>query len=75
MVIAENVLLLVSGLIAGTVCALLAIAPVVWDRGGRLPTLSLGLLLFGVLVVGLMASIGATAAALRSPLLPALRAE
>jgi ABC-type lipoprotein release transport system permease subunit len=75
LVIAENVLLLVSGLLTGTVCALLAIAPVVWDRGGRLPALSLGLLLFGVLVVGLMASIGATAAALRSPLLPALRAE
>jgi putative ABC transport system permease protein len=75
LVIAENVLLLVSGLVAGTGCALLAIAPVVWDRGGRLPALSLGLLLFGVLVVGLMASIGATAAALRSPLLPALRAE
>ena len=74
-VIGENVLLLLGGLITGTGCALLAIAPVLWDRGGRLPALSLSLLLFGVLVVGLMASIGATAVALRSPLLPALRAE
>lgn len=75
MVIAENALLLFSGLITGTVCALLAIAPVFFERGGRLPNISLGLLLAGVLVSGLTASLIATWAALRSPLLPALRAE
>ena len=75
MVIAENVLLLTCGLIAGAVCALLAIAPTFLDRGGRLPAATIGLLLFGVLMTGLVASLGATAAALRSPLLPALRAE
>jgi putative ABC transport system permease protein len=75
MVIAENALLLFCGLITGTVCALLAIAPVFFDRGGRLPNISLGLLLAGVLISGLTASLIATWAALRSPLLPALRAE
>ena len=75
MVIAENVLLLFSGLVTGTLCALLAIAPVFFERGGQLPNLSLGLLLLAVLVSGLTASIVATWAALRSPLLPALRAE
>ena len=75
MVIAENALLLVSGLVAGTVCALLAIAPVVWERGGQLPVMSLAVLLGSVLAVGLTASAGATAAALRAPLLPALRSE
>ncbi|CAN5877223.1 FtsX-like permease family protein [soil metagenome] len=75
MVIAENALLLFCGLITGTVCALLAIAPVFFERGGRLPNISLGLLLVGVLVSGLTASLVATWAALRSPLLPALRAE
>ncbi|MBA3255137.1 MAG: ABC transporter permease [Pyrinomonadaceae bacterium] len=75
MVIAENALLLFCGLITGTVCALLAIAPVFFERGGRLPNISLGLLLAGVLVSGLSASLIATWAALRSPLLPALRAE
>jgi len=75
MVIAENVLLLLCGLITGTVCALLAIAPVFFERGGRLPNISLGLLLLAVLVSGLTASLIATRAALRSPLLPALRAE
>lgn len=75
MVITENVLMLLCGLAVGFVCALLAIAPVLFERGGRLPNLSLGLLLLAVLVSGATASLVATLAALRSPLLPALRAE
>ena len=75
MVVAENVLLLVGGLIVGTVCALIAIAPALLDRGGRLPLDTLALLLAGVLGTGLLASLGATIAALRSPLLSALRNE
>jgi len=75
MVVAENLLLLISGLVTGTVCALLAIAPVFFARGGKLPHVSLGLLLLAVLVSGLTASLVATWAALRSPLLPALHAE
>jgi putative ABC transport system permease protein len=75
MVVAENAFLLFSGLVIGTVCALLAIAPVFFERGGRLPNVSLGLLLLAVLISGLIASLVATWAALRSPLLPALRAE
>ena len=74
MVIAENGLLLSCGLATGTVCALLAIAPASLARGGHLPTFSLSLLL-AVLITGLAASLLATAAALRSPLLPSLRAE
>nr|MBA3442906.1 FtsX-like permease family protein [Pyrinomonadaceae bacterium] len=75
MIIAETLMLLFFGLLTGTACALLAIAPTVASRGGHLPTFSLALLLFAVLVTGLTASLLATAAALRSPLLPALRAE
>ena len=75
MVVAENVLLLVCGLLTGTLCALLAIAPVFFERGGRLPNFSLGVLLFAVLLSGLTASLVATWSALRSPLIPALRAE
>lgn len=75
MVITENVLMLCCGLAVGFVCALLAIAPVLFERGGRLPNISLGLLLLAVLVSGATASLVATLAALRSPLLPALRAE
>ena len=75
MVVAENVFLLVGGLIIGTFCALVAIAPMFLDRGGRLPFVTLALLLVGVLGTGLLASLGATVAALRSPLLSSLRNE
>jgi ABC-type antimicrobial peptide transport system permease subunit len=75
MVVAENVFLLVCGLASGALCALLAIAPTLIDRGGQFAVPSVARLLLGVLAVGLLASIGATAAALRSPLLPALRSE
>jgi len=75
MVIAENALLLIFGLVTGAICALLAIAPAFSSRGGHLPTISLGLLLLTVLLTGLTASVLATAAAIRSPLLQALRAE
>lgn len=75
MVIAENTFLLLCGIVTGVVCALLAIAPVFFERGGRVPGPSLGFLLLAVLVSGLTASIVATWATLKSPLLPALRAE
>jgi ABC-type lipoprotein release transport system permease subunit len=75
MVITENVLMLVCGLAVGFVCALLAIAPVLFERGARLPNPSLGLLLLAVLLSGAIASLIGTLAALRSPLLPSLRAE
>ena len=75
MVIAENAYLLLCGLIIGTVCALLAIAPVFFTRSAQIGSISLGLLLAAVLISGLTASTIATWAALRSPLIPALRAE
>ncbi len=75
MILAENALLLACGLLTGALCALPAIAPVVAARGGRLPFASLGLLLAAVVVSGLAASLVATAAALRAPLLASLRAE
>jgi hypothetical protein len=75
MALAENALILIAGVVTGTACALLAIAPVVLDRGGRLPAVSLVLLLVGVVAVGLLTSLLATTVALRSPLLAALRTE
>jgi hypothetical protein len=75
MVLAENMLLLLLGLATGTICALVAIAPALSQRGGHLPIWSLGLLLAAIVVTGTAASLAATAAALRSPLLAALRSE
>jgi hypothetical protein len=74
-VVAENVALVVAGLAVGTMSALVAITPTLLDRGGRLPATTVAILLLGVLLTGLLASIGATVAALRSPLLSALRTE
>jgi ABC-type antimicrobial peptide transport system permease subunit len=76
MVVAENVLLLGCGLLAGAICAGLAIAPAVVERGGRFPITSSGaLLLFGVFITGLLSSIVAMNAATRAPLLSSLRSE
>ena len=76
MVVAENALLLGGGLAAGAVCAGLAIAPAVVERGGRVPLTSGGvLLLFGVFTTGVLSSVIALRAATRTPLLTSLRSE
>jgi ABC-type lipoprotein release transport system permease subunit len=76
MVVAENVLLLGCGLLAGAICAGLAIAPAIAERGGRLPLTSSGaLLLSAVFITGLISSIVAMSAATRAPLLSSLRSE
>ena len=75
LVLSENAFLVVSGLITGALCAVIAIAPAVFSRGGHFSAFSLGLLAIAVLGAGLAASVLATRAAIRSPLLSALRAE
>ncbi len=75
-VLAENVLLLGWGLVIGTACALVAVAPALHDRGGWPPVATEGwILLVAVFTCGLLSSIVATRAALRAPLLGALRSE
>jgi ABC-type lipoprotein release transport system permease subunit len=75
MVLAENLLLLIGGLAIGTCAALVVIGPVIVKRGAGPVGQSLVLLLMAVLVTGILASLAATRAALRSPLLAALRSE
>ena len=75
MVLVENAFLLFAGLATGAGCAVVAIAPAWLERGGGVPLLSLGGLLVVVVATGLTASLAATIAAVRSPLLGALRAE
>jgi ABC-type antimicrobial peptide transport system permease subunit len=75
MVIAENLLLLLLGLATGISCAIVAVAPAMGTRGGHLPVVSIGTLLAAVLVTGLVASVVATGAVLRSPVLAGLRSE
>lgn len=75
LVIAENALLLGCGLLTGIVCALLAVAPAFFARGGHVSFLSLGLLLLAVLVTGLASSLVAVSVVKRAPILAALRTE
>jgi hypothetical protein len=76
LVLAENLLLLGGGLLAGGVSAAIAITPALLDRGGRLPIGSGGAVLLAcVLIAGLLSSILAMRAATRAPLLASLRAE
>jgi ABC-type antimicrobial peptide transport system permease subunit len=75
MVLAENVFLLLMGLATGAVCAALATAPAVFARGGHVPLASLAILLALVALTGIASSAIATAVALRSPLLDALKSE
>jgi ABC-type antimicrobial peptide transport system permease subunit len=75
MIVAENALLVGLGILTGVGCALLAIAPAVIERGANFNNRSLPVLLLAVLLAGFTASLIATLAILRAPLLPALRAE
>lgn len=72
LVLAENAFLLVVGLAAGTSSALAAVAP---HLAGGAPWAALAILLTVVLAVGLVSGAAATAAALRAPLVLALRRE
>jgi putative ABC transport system permease protein len=75
MIVAEQAMLLSVGLGAGIIAALVAVAPVALDRGGRLPLLSLAALVLAVIAAGLLSSIAAARASARAPLLAALRSE
>lgn len=75
LVLAENAFLLVFGILAGTVTALLATAPHLMSAVAEPPWGSLLLTLLAVLAVGLLAGAAAVAASLRTPLTPALKRE
>jgi hypothetical protein len=74
MIIAETAVLLVSGVLAGAICAMIAIVPA-WIARGSAPGTGLALLLGAVLAAGLLSAAAATRAALGGELLRALRAE
>jgi ABC-type lipoprotein release transport system permease subunit len=75
LVMAENSLLLLAGLGAGTLAALAAVLPHLLIGGARVPIAWLALSLSGILLVGLAAGLVAVRATLRAPLIQALRGE
>ena len=74
-IVSENVFLMLWGLAAGAVCAFIAIIPALQSRGASFPFAAAGLVLIAVIVAGLVSSILAVIAALRSPLLDSLQSE
>jgi len=74
-IVAEQLFLMGCGLASGTCCALVAIAPALSARGGSVPVAMVGLMLVAVIAAGAVSSLLASVAALRSPLLAALRSE
>ena len=75
LVLAENGFLLLLGLASGTVAAILAVAPFLIAGGGDVPLARLMGLLLVVSIAGLGAGALAVRAALRAPLIAALRRE
>ena len=75
MVLSENMLILMLGIMTGTISAIVAIAPALASRGGVFVTSSLGLLLLSVVGSGVFTSIVAIRATLVGPILTALRSE
>jgi ABC-type antimicrobial peptide transport system permease subunit len=75
MVLFENALLLLWGLVAGTVSAIVAMFPHLSSTGGSLPWGSVGALLAGVFAVGMISALFAVVEAIRTPILATLRSE
>ena len=75
LVIAETALLLVGGVVIGTVAALLAVLPQLVEPGAAVDWPSLGVLLGVVVLTGLAAGAVAAAVAVKSPLLPVLKKD
>ncbi|NKB89613.1 MAG: FtsX-like permease family protein [Acidobacteria bacterium] len=75
MVLAENVVMLIAGILIGVGAALAAAAPRVVLGGLALPWTSLLWSVVAILGVGMAASLGAVSLTSRIPLLPALKGE
>jgi putative ABC transport system permease protein len=75
LVLGEHVFLLITGLLLGVLCALIAVWPSVTQGGGDLPVSFLSALTAGVLGFGLVTCWIAVASAVRGRLLEAIRRE
>ena len=75
MVVVETAVLLVLGVVIGAVAGAVAVAPHILRSAAEVPWRELGSILVGIVAVGLVASLLAVRGALRTPLLPTLKAE
>ena len=74
LVVSETLALVMAGLVIGVGAALVSIAPVIIERGGRPPALSM-IWLGAVAVSGVVAALVATRSVRRLPLVASLRSE
>ncbi len=75
MVLAENAMLVIAGIIAGLIPALVAMTPHIIRRPGAIPWFSMTLVLATVFVVAMISAALAVIPTLRARLLPSLRRE
>ncbi|MCP4247923.1 MAG: ABC transporter permease [bacterium] len=75
MLLVENAVLVVGGLVVGSIPAVVAVAPHLAADPSTLPWASLSLTLAAILAVGMTAGAAALLTTLRTPLLPVLRSE
>ncbi len=75
MVLAENAMLVIAGILAGLIPALLALAPHVIQRPRAIPWISMLLILAAVFLVAMISATLAVIPTLRTRLLPSLRRE
>jgi hypothetical protein len=75
LVLCENAFLLVWGLLAGTISALIAMSPHLVTIGADVPWNTVAVILGAVAVVGMLAALLAVYEAVRTPVLATLRAE
>jgi putative ABC transport system permease protein len=75
LVVVENAFLLIWGLLAGTVSALLAMTPHLTSTGADVPWAAVGWILLAVFAVGMVAALAAVLEAVRTPIVATLRAE
>jgi len=75
MVVLENGVLLLGGLLVGVLAAAVALAPQWAPRGAQVPWLTLAALFGAIAVVGLAAGWWATRSTLRAPIVGALRGD
>ena len=75
LVLWEHCALLLVGLAGGVIAAIVAVWPALQSAGTEAPYALLGAILAGVVASGLVWTVAATSAAIRGPLLGALRSE
>jgi hypothetical protein len=75
MVASETMMLVGSGVAIGTIAAIVAIAPAIFERASPLPVANLGMLLIAVVTTGLLAAIVAVRLAETTRIVEALKGE